>query len=293
MMNEPSFSVIIPTYNRQESLSSCLHALVQQNHPGTDFEVIVVDDGSHRPIGNEALAEFPGIEITLLRNPENLGPSSARNWGAARARGKYLAFTDDDCLPDRNWLARLKSALETAPTSAAGGGILDGSGGNLLSAASHLILEAVYKYYNDPAGTARFFATLNMAVPAREFSEIGGFRPDLRTSEDREFCARWLQRGHRMIYVPEATVVHKSLVGLRGFWRRHYHYGMGAYRFRSLQAKNENSAMVLAPAGFYWDLIRYPLAKRFGLREIAFSFLIMISQIASLFGFMTEWRRGK
>jgi len=146
---------------------------------------------------------------------------------------------------------------------------------------------------NDPAGTPRFFATLNMAVPAREFSEIGGFRPDFRTSEDREFCARWLQRGHRMIYVPEAMVVHKSLVGLRGFWRRHYHYGIGAYRFRSLQAKHGDSAMVLAPAGFYWHLIRYPLAKKIGLREIAVSFLIMISQIASLFGFMMEWRRGK
>lgn len=293
MTNEPSFSVIIPTYNRMESLSACLDALGRQNHPHGDFEVIVVDDASDPPIGSAALAALPGIEVILLRNRENLGPSSARNLGAARARGRYLVFTDDDCLPDQDWLARFKSALQADPASAAGGGVLNGSGASLLSAASHSILEAVYHYYNDPNGVPRFFATLNMAVPAREFSEIGGFRPDFRTSEDREFCSRWMRRGHRLIHVPDAVVVHRSPNGFRIFWRRHYCYGIGAYHFRSLQAKNENSALELAPAGFYWHLIRYPLARGFGLRGLAVSFLIMISQIASLIGFIAGWWRGE
>ena len=292
MIDKPIFSVIIPTYNRQSFLRACLQSLAKQNYPGSDYEVIVVDDGGIPLIQDSIQAEARGMNVTLRRNPQNEGPAAARNRGAECARGEYLAFTDDDCLPDPNWLAELESALATAPSNAVGGRIIDGGGG-LFSAASHAILEASYHHYNNPGGTVRFIASLNLAVPAGEFRKIGGFLPEFRTSEDREFCTRWLQCGHSLAFAPEAVVVHKSPTGLRPFLRRHYHYGKGAYRFRTLQAKNKERRLQLEPPAFYWQLIRHPLATQAGMRGIGISLLVAVSQVASLLGFLAERRHAK
>jgi len=292
MTDNPTFSVIVPTYNRQSSVHACLQSLAQQNYPAAGFEVVVVDDGSSPPVRDTSRAEIRKMNLILLRSPQNEGPAAARNRGASCARGRYLAFTDDDCRPDANWLAGLESALAVAPASAAGGHMIDG-GGDLFSAASHSILEASYDHYNETGGTPRFFASLNLAVPTKEFREVGGFLPEFRTSEDREFCARWLRHGHSLVFAPDAVVVHKSPDGLRPFLRRHYHYGKGAYRFRTLQAKYRKRRMELEPSVFYWQLIRHPLAKHAGMRGVGISFLVAVSQIASFLGFLAERRHAK
>ena len=100
-----TFSVVIPTYNRPSQLRECLEALADQDYPRTAFEVIVVDDGSTeslRGIDDLFRAKLP---LVFLRQ-QNAGPASARNTGAQHAKGRYIAFTDDDCVPARDWLRR-------------------------------------------------------------------------------------------------------------------------------------------------------------------------------------------
>ncbi len=86
----PSFSVIIPTYQRPEQLGTCLSALTELDYPSDRFEIIVVDDGS--PVSPEpVVASFRDrLNLTLLTQP-NSGPASARNTGAAHAKGEFLA----------------------------------------------------------------------------------------------------------------------------------------------------------------------------------------------------------
>ena len=292
MTDRLTFSVIIPTYNRHSSLHACFQSLSQQKYPESDFEIIVVDDGSVPPIRDSIRTEFPGMNVSLLRSPQNEGPAAARNRGAKIARGQYLAFTDDDCLPDANWLAELKCVLTTISANAAGGRIIDGSG-SLYSAASHAILDAAYEYYSASADGPRFLASQNFIVAAKEFRELGGFLPDFRTSEDREFCDRWLRQGNKLAFAPKAVVTHQSPPGLGRFLRRHYHYGRGAYRFRALQARIEKRRLELEPLIFYRKLICRSLSKQAGMRGIAISFLIAVSQASSLLGFLTERWNGK
>jgi glycosyltransferase involved in cell wall biosynthesis len=286
------FSVIIPAYNRPALLRRCLQSLVQQNYPKSHFEVIVVDDGSEPPLPDSIRTEFTQIGVILLRHSQNLGPAAARNYGAESARGQYLAFIDDDCLADANWLAKVKAVLTTSASSAFGGPIFEG-GNNLYSAASHAILDAVYKYYNSSATGPRFFACGNLIVPAKEYRNLGGFLPEFRASEDREFCARWLQHGHRLIFAPEAIVIHQSHSRLRPFLQCHYNYGRGAYQFRAMQAKLLNRRLKLEPSIFYWRLVRHPLSIRAGLRGIGIAMLAVLAQIASLAGFLAEKRKAK
>jgi len=116
----PFFSVIIPTYNRPAQLKTCLQALAAQAYPRDRFEVLVVDDGSAEP-PRELVASFSNsLNITLLTESHG-GPSAARNAGAARARGEFLAFTDDDCAPTPEWLENIASRLANSATCLVGG----------------------------------------------------------------------------------------------------------------------------------------------------------------------------
>jgi glycosyltransferase involved in cell wall biosynthesis len=88
---QPFFSIIIPTYGRPNQLEVCLNSLSRVDYPSNCFEVIVVDDGSETP-PEAVVANFRDqISITLLIQP-NSGPASARNTGAAHAKGEFLAF---------------------------------------------------------------------------------------------------------------------------------------------------------------------------------------------------------
>jgi glycosyltransferase involved in cell wall biosynthesis len=89
----PFFSVIIPTYNRRELLRQALASVWGQTF--RDYELIVVDDGSIDGTWEELQAL--GSRVRALRQ-QNAGPGAARNLGAQRATGDYLAFLDSDDL---------------------------------------------------------------------------------------------------------------------------------------------------------------------------------------------------
>src|SRR5690606_14249744 len=111
-MAQPDFSIVIPTFNRARQLAECLQAIASLEYPRESFEVIIVDDGGTVPAAPEIARMKPGFEITVLRQ-DRQGPAAARNSGARISRGRYLAFTDDDCLPEPGWLAALAASLQS------------------------------------------------------------------------------------------------------------------------------------------------------------------------------------
>jgi len=126
----PFFTVVVPTRNRPASLAACLEALARQTFE--DFEVVVVDDGS-RPAAEVAPGVVAGRGIRCLRL-SGAGPAAARNAGADAAAGAYLAFLDDDCLPEVDWLAQLAEACRRWPEALVGGDFATrGSGTSVIS----------------------------------------------------------------------------------------------------------------------------------------------------------------
>jgi glycosyltransferase involved in cell wall biosynthesis len=105
-MMYPDFSIIVPTFNRPAELADCLQALALLEYPQHRFEIIVVDDGGALPAAPIISRFQPDLEIISLRQDRG-GPAAARNAGARIGRGRYLAFTDDDCLPAPGWLSAL------------------------------------------------------------------------------------------------------------------------------------------------------------------------------------------
>jgi glycosyltransferase involved in cell wall biosynthesis len=119
---ELRLSVVIPTYNRRDILPRCLTALANQTIRKTDFEIVIVDDGStdDTPQLVESLRHDLGLSITYLRQ-NNKGPAAARNAGIRHARGKVVWITGDDylaeptCLEEHlHWQENLYPGEETA-----------------------------------------------------------------------------------------------------------------------------------------------------------------------------------
>jgi GT2 family glycosyltransferase len=160
-----------------------------------------------------------------------------------------LAFTDDDCRPAPDWLSTLGVRFAGAPDHAVGGRTLNALPDNRYSAASQLLIDYLYAYYNANGGLARFFASNNVALPRDRFHAVGGFddRWPLAGGEDRELCDRWLQGGHGMLYAPEAVVYHAHPLTLRTFCRQHFNYGRGAYYYHRARARGGGGRAPVVP----------------------------------------------
>ncbi len=285
MTQHPFFSIIIPTYNRPQQLALCLQSLARQDYP--HFEVIVVDDGSKRPLF-ECVKNFQRqLDITLLTQ-YNAGPAVARNTGAAQAKGQFLAFTDDDCQPDANWLKNLAVGFKENPDAAIGGRTINQLPKNIYSTASQLLTDYLYSYYNSEYNRTRFLATNNLALPAKLFHAVNGFDTNfpLAAAEDRDFCHRWLNNGYQMIYMPKAIVYHNHNITLLSFWRQQFNYGRGAFIFHRVKRSAGESAM--QPKSFYWHLMQYPFSKVPLFKASILVTLIVVSQVAMTAGYFWE-----
>ncbi len=112
-------SIIIPVYNQAKKLAECLASIVAQTY--TDYEIIVVDDGSQEKIeavvrsAKEKYSEIPAFAGMILLTQANQGAPAARNRGAKEAKGEYLLFCDADIIMDKQMLEYLVEALQENP----------------------------------------------------------------------------------------------------------------------------------------------------------------------------------
>ncbi|MFH1154109.1 MAG: glycosyltransferase [Pseudomonadota bacterium] len=290
LRESPLISIIIPTYNRPEQLNACLLSLTQQRFDSSRFEVIVVDDGS--PTSIEALAGrfLDRLELRIIRQQDNRGPAAARNIGAYYARGEILAFTDDDCRPDTNWLPSLRALFRRYPDRLIGGKTLNLLKENVYSEASQLIIDFVYAHYNVDHENARFFASNNMAVPALDFHTLGGFNPSFRTAEDREFCDRWRHSGRHMIFAKDAIVKHTHNLTLSSYFFQHFKYGQGAYQYHLIRA-HRGSGSIWKDLTFYNSLAHLMRQSFSGLGVMltcSLLALLLLWQVANAVGAIWE-----
>jgi glycosyltransferase involved in cell wall biosynthesis len=259
--SSPTFSVVIPTRDRPQKLAVCLESLAKQDYPRDRFEVIVVDDASELPLDPVAVIFRERLTLTLLRQSRRAGPSVARNCGAAHAKGEFLAFTDDDCSPASDWLQRLAARFASTPRHLIGGRVVNALTDNLYSTATHVILDAIYDYYDPLKGRAHFFLTSNFSLATDLFRQLRGFDENwpLAAAEDREFCYRWLKRGFPMTYAPEASVYHHHDLTLSSFCALHFKYGRGAYHYHLLRASNPGQGGLKPDWNFFLSTFCYPI----------------------------------
>ncbi|MEA2626348.1 MAG: glucosyl-dolichyl phosphate glucuronosyltransferase [Candidatus Binatota bacterium] len=237
-MTAPRVSVVVPTFDRRESLQRLLGALRLQTLGRASFEVIVVDNGSSDGSG-AAVAEAARTSPYPLRCVVEPAPgsSNARNRGIREAAAPIVAFTDDDVEPEPRWLAEIVDGFEQHRAAAVGGRTVP---------VWHAPLpEWWLPEYEKPFArnwgetptavtTFPFFYSLNLAVTKEVLDCLSGFDPRLGPSrgrhlvgEDADLCRRIHESGGQLHYLPAAVVRHhvppERLT--RAFFRRRFYYG--------------------------------------------------------------------
>lgn len=279
-------SVVIPTYSRPEALHGCLTRIAEADYDRGKFEVIVVDDGSPDP-ANSVVQRFASkFNVVSLRQTRS-GPGAARNRGAEHARGEWLGFLDDDCVPRPDWLLQMDAAAMRDPEAMLGGNTINGCPGNTFAAFNQFLTNAVTERFRTQGSSLSFFPSNNLFVPAKEFRAMGGFHPDLKLAggEDRELGARWLSSGRKLIAVEEAKVVHYHPQTLATFFHTHLRYGRGAAQ---LHRARMTSPWGLETGGLQASLLRSALGAQPARMRVAHIALLAIAQAAELAGYAME-----
>ena len=272
-------SIIVPTYGRPHSLAELMASLACLEYPSSQFEVIVVDDGSKIPVQG-VISDFKTRLNTLLLRQPNGGPGAARNRGAQEARGRFLIFTDDDCRPERFWLRALSDALNESERVVCGGRAVNGLPANIYSEATQLLADYLLKHYSPVQTYGGFFPSNNLALSRTAFWEAGGFDPSLRFGEDRDFCCRCAALGYSFVVAHDAIVRHAHPLTLRSFLRLHYCYGEGTFRFRRGCAAKGLPRVKISPPSWYGRLVLAGLREHSRLSGARLMFLLMASQAA-------------
>ncbi|MBI4787230.1 MAG: sugar transferase [Chloroflexi bacterium] len=220
-------SVIVPVRNGAGTLGDCLAALEAQSVPRAQYEIIVVDDGSCDASASVA-ARF-GVRV--LTQPAR-GAAAARNWGAAHATSDILLFTDADAEPAHDWIAAMLAAFEDCRVA--------GAKGVYLTRQRAWVARFVQVEYEEKYARLRradaidFVDTYSAGYRRQVFLANGGFDESFPAAsvEDQEFSFRLANRGHRLVFAPQAVVYHRHADSLGayarkkfriGFWKVHVH----------------------------------------------------------------------
>ena len=220
-MKPPDISVVVCTYNRAALLPQALRSLFTQKIENLDYEIVVVDNNSSddTPATVESLKTESPVPLRYIHEPRQ-GNAYARNTGVEQAAAPIVAYIDDDCIADENWVARIKSAFDRDPE-------LDFVGGRVLPVwdteppawlnTSHWAPLALLDYGTEEiridGSRPRGLLTANIAVRKEVFEQLGGFLPSLQrvkgsigSMEDHEFLQRICRGGKRGLYLPDLVM---------------------------------------------------------------------------------------
>jgi len=213
-MTHPEVSVCVPTYRRPDRLERLLSRLAALEVPEGAFEVVVVDDGSPdqqrvREVlesGRELLASR-GVVLRYELCPVNRGPAAARNVAWRMAKGRFIAFTDDDCMPERGWLVALLEACARTPAAVVVGRTRPDP------ARAHLLSEP-YARSLEVGDMTGYYHTCNILYERALLEQLGGFDEGFRLiGDDTDLGWRASEAGAEVVFSDEALVTHDVVVG--------------------------------------------------------------------------------
>jgi len=194
------YSIIVPTCDRPADLRKCLQLLRSQTEANPAVEILVTYDGRTDETETMLKREFPAVR---WRQGPRRGPASNRNAGARAAKGGWLIFIDDDCLP-RATLFSSYSGVTGVPLAARVNPLVLTGPTCRIGTPDSLLWEAPH----NPEGRA--LISCNFAIKRTDFLQAGGFdeRFPMAIFEDTEFAVRIGLLGFETVFIPDAAVDH-------------------------------------------------------------------------------------
>jgi glycosyltransferase involved in cell wall biosynthesis len=270
----PKISVIIPVKNDDRKIGNAIEGVLNQTIP--PFEIIVVDGHSTDNTMTNA-SKYP-VSVIF----EDFGTvGGARQVGVENAKGEYIAFTDSDCIPEKNWLENLLKEL---------GDDIVGVGGGIKNIGSGIWEESIALALDTFLGSAnsvqdrvlkkrQFVPSIsgcNSMYRRKDLLDIGGFNVTYTLNEDTDINMR-LKKNGKILYTPEAIVSHNQERSLRQFCKRMFSfgYGRGNKRLIDLQIIPPIALVFVVASIFLNPLIFFPLIVVYLLIVLLFSMKIV------------------
>lgn len=243
------YSFIIPVYNRPDEVDELLQSMTHQTL--TDFEVIVVEDGSARDCKDVCARSAGKLDLHYYMK-ENSGPGQSRNYGAERARGEYLIILDSDVVLPEGYLQSVDDELRTLPADAFGGPDCAHPSFTPTQKAISYSMTSFFTTGGIRGGKKKmdkfYPRSFNMGIRRDVYKELGGFSR-MRFGEDIDFSIRIFKAGHACRLFPGAWVWHKRRTDFRKFFRQVYNSGIA--RINLYKKYPESLKIVhLMPAAF-------------------------------------------
>ena len=235
----PRFSVIVPVYNRPDEVADLLESLLKQTC--SDFEVILVEDGSTVPCENQAKkAADKGLDVKYFARP-NEGRSIARNYGMEHAGGQWFVFFDSDCVIPPAYFETVGNILDsrnaagTEPDCYGGPDMAHDSFSDVQKAINYSMTSFLTTggIRGGKISLEKFVPrTFNMGFRREVYDRVGGFREMF--SEDIDMSTRIRQDGFTTDLFHEAGVWHKRRLDWKRFWRQVHVFGMSRITLKLL-----------------------------------------------------------
>ena len=222
----PYLSLIIPVYNRPQEIKELLESLAHQT--AKDFEVIIVEDGSQ--ISSQEIVESYRQRLTLFYYfIPNGGPGKARNYGAAKASGKYLIVLDSDCIIPPNYIKNVSDEIKATGSDAFGGPDKAADDFTDIQKAINYSMTSFFTTGGIRGGKKKmdkfYPRSFNMGIKKEIYEQLNGFS-DMRFGEDIDFSIRLYKAGCNVCLFPAAWVYHKRRTDWRKFFRQVYNSGI-------------------------------------------------------------------
>ena len=231
----PFISVIIPVYNDGIRLSMCIEALLEQNYPKDEYEIIIVDNGSTDKTPDFA-RKYP-VQVFFELNKQN--SYAARNKGLQHSKGEVMAFTDSDCIASPNWLSEGIEAMDNFGTPYVAGKII-----SFFQNETPNIWEyydsAVYFDQKGYIQDSKFGVTANLFVDKRLFNKYGLFRQDLISGGDYEFGRRISKSREKIAFAENAVVFHPARSKFREALKKSKRVSIGQQQLKKMGLLEHN-----------------------------------------------------
>lgn len=225
----PYFSIIIPVKNGEAIIKRCLDSLQRLNYPESRYEIIIADGVST----DETRKVAQDYNANIVNNPKQT-VSPGRNLGFSEARGEFIAFSDVDCVMDKDWLVNSLKYFKDENVAAVGGpshipeeeDALGKAIGFLFDMASKFA-GSVHKSYQKKVEEVEDIPGCNAIYRKKILEEVMPFDENLLTAEDVELNYRLIKRGYRILDVPDVCVWHYRRPTIKSFFRQIYRFAIG------------------------------------------------------------------
>jgi len=226
MKEYPFISVIVPVLNRENDIGRCINSLLALDYPS--FEIIVVDNGSTDKT-RDIISRYP-VKMVV---EQKRGAYAARNTGIRLAEGEIIAFTDSDCVVDKDWLKNLVKNYSDEKVGGVGGHLLPYKPDNIIeeflsfsplrifhSSETVVIQREANRFLSGALGSA------NMSYRKKVLEEVGGFCEDFTVfCGSYDLCWRIQKTGYEVIYEPRAIAYHKLRGSLSQLVKQFFLFG--------------------------------------------------------------------